>query len=179
MSNAISHPRHSGTVGDSVTHNENTFARGRLELYGRTYRSIVDGDIVIQRLVFTEALWVSPKHEQGKSLECKATKVEKTVQIAGVFGVRGLFTAITIKPADGNESDAFMAIAKQILQETSSWRYVGRSVSVCSRTIVTTGFRSSLLTQVFALGRSDASLTLIVYGGTSYVGDEIALLRNL
>ncbi|KAK1217297.1 hypothetical protein PQX77_020035 [Marasmius sp. AFHP31] len=145
MSTGFSHPRYVGTVGNSVTHNDNTFTRGRLELYGRTYRSIVDGDILIQRHVFTEDLWVSPKYDQSESPEFEAMEVERTVQITGVFGVQGLFTAITIKPVDGNESKAFMPIAKQILQETSSWR-------------------SPLLTQVFALGRSGAALTLIVYG---------------
>ncbi|KAK1220127.1 hypothetical protein PQX77_017117 [Marasmius sp. AFHP31] len=86
--------------------------------YGRTYRNIADGDIVVRRHAFTEALWVSPKHEQDKSLDFEAMKVKKTVQIAGVFGAPGSFTAIKIKPVDGNESKAFMAVSLE-LEESS------------------------------------------------------------
>ncbi|KAJ8075654.1 hypothetical protein PM082_021284 [Marasmius tenuissimus] len=123
----------------------------RVVLNGRTFRRILDGDIIFRQLLSSKVLHVltepdehTPSRSRWNLPQARVVKVTKTVQTAELFGYQGKFTATILEPIGENDPDKFEAIATCVLQAASPRR-------------------SMLLPQLFALADSNV-LTILTHG---------------
>ncbi|KAK1221972.1 hypothetical protein PQX77_015215 [Marasmius sp. AFHP31] len=120
---------------DAITnynHYCNTERGDFMTVNGRTIRRVIDGDVILRRLILSKVLSISIKPEgPTTSTESQVFKVKKTVQTARLYGHRGKFTAITLEPVDEKDRDEFVKLVKNVLD-----------AAMCQR--------SALLTQMFA-----------------------------
>ncbi|KAK1218065.1 hypothetical protein PQX77_019262 [Marasmius sp. AFHP31] len=123
-----------------------------MTINGRTIRRVIDGDIILRRLLSSKVLSISIEPEgTSTSTELQVFKVKKTVQTAKIVGRREKFTAITLELVDEKDRDKFVKLVKNVLE-----------AAMCQR--------STLLTQMFAVAESNG-LTLIAH-------DELANTRE-
>ncbi|KAK1215403.1 hypothetical protein PQX77_022007, partial [Marasmius sp. AFHP31] len=130
--------------GNAVINNpppQCTHAEDRVVLYGKTYRRIIDGDLVYRRQLTSRVIYIAikPESESGTSgsLESQVVQVRKTTRTATVVGVEGMFTVTTFEPA-GERDDGFKSVLECVLKAATS-------------------MRSPFLTQLFAFGGSNLS----------------------
>ncbi|KAK1218069.1 hypothetical protein PQX77_019266 [Marasmius sp. AFHP31] len=140
-----------------TTNNNNNYYHssegGLITINGRTIRRVIDGDIILRRLLSSKVLSINIKPEGAStSTELQVFKVKKTVQTARLHGRRGKFTATTFELIDEKDRDEFVKLVKNVVE-----------VAICRR--------STLLTQMFAVAESNA-LTLIAH-------DELANEQEL
>ncbi|KAK1222627.1 hypothetical protein PQX77_014522 [Marasmius sp. AFHP31] len=111
------------------------------EKHGKTYRRIIDGDLVLRRQLSSKVISVAIKPESGGGIltlpESQVVQVRKTKQTATVVGVEGTFTVTTYEPA-GESNDGFESVLECILKAATS-------------------LRSPFLTQLFAFSGSNLS----------------------
>ncbi|KAK1217878.1 hypothetical protein PQX77_019457 [Marasmius sp. AFHP31] len=112
--------------GDAITNyvsHHNTHAVDRVTLYGKTYRRIIDGDLVFQRQHSSEIISVPIKLEGGASSSStsQTVKIRKTTQTAEVVGFGGVFTATTFEQADESD-DGFKLVLDCVQKAATSLR---------------------------------------------------------
>ncbi|KAK1223152.1 hypothetical protein PQX77_013974, partial [Marasmius sp. AFHP31] len=115
--------------GDAITHNNSyqcAHAEDRVVLYGKTYRRIMDGDIVVQRQDSSRVISVTIKPEGGvstsrTSAESQVVQVRKTMQTAEVIGFGGMFTLTTYESANEND-DGFKLVLDCVQKAATSLR---------------------------------------------------------
>ncbi|KAJ8085821.1 hypothetical protein PM082_004639 [Marasmius tenuissimus] len=138
--------------GDAITNNHSyqcTHTDDRVvEVYGKTYRRIIDGDIIYRRHLSTQVISVTvrPESEGGTSTspEPRAVMVRKTTQTAEVVGIGGLFTVTKYEPVRKSDDDGgFELVLGCVLKAATS-------------------LRSPYLSQLFAFSGSNLS-TLIAH----------------
>ncbi|KAK1218066.1 hypothetical protein PQX77_019263 [Marasmius sp. AFHP31] len=131
-------------AGDlTITHNHHAPERDLMTINGRTIRRVIDGDIILRRLLSSKVLSISIEPEgTSTSTELQVFKVKKTVQTAKIVGRREKFTAITLELVDEKDRDKFVKLVKNV------------KAAMCQRSI--------LLTQMFAVAESNV-LTLVVH----------------
>ncbi|KAK1225604.1 hypothetical protein PQX77_011446 [Marasmius sp. AFHP31] len=115
--------------GDAITNyisHHNTHAVDRVILNGKTYRHIIDGDLVFRRQdslrVFSVA--IKPEGEaltSRTSVESQMVKVRKTTHTAEVVGFGGTFTATAYEPVDESD-DGFKLVLDCIQKAATSLR---------------------------------------------------------
>ncbi|KAK1218071.1 hypothetical protein PQX77_019268 [Marasmius sp. AFHP31] len=140
-----------------TTNNNNNYYHssegGLITINGRTIRRVIDGDIILRRLLSSKVLSINIKPEGASmSTELQVFRIKKTVQTARLHGRRGKFTATTFELIDEKDRDEFVKLVKNVVE-----------VAICQR--------STLLTQMFAVAESNA-LTLIAH-------DELANEQEL
>ncbi|KAK1224119.1 hypothetical protein PQX77_012978 [Marasmius sp. AFHP31] len=117
---------------DAITNNisyQCTHGEDRVvELNGRTFRRILDGDLNLQRHISSEVIPVNitPGGEVStiraqQSIECRITRVKKTVHTTKVAGIEGMFTATTFEPVDEND-EGFHSVLECVLKAATSLR---------------------------------------------------------
>ncbi|KAK1218028.1 hypothetical protein PQX77_019302 [Marasmius sp. AFHP31] len=112
--------------GDAIT-NHNSYqcahAEDRVVVYGKTYRRIIDGDLVFRRQHSSEIISVPIKLEGGASSSpaSQAVKIRKTTQTAEVVGFGGVFTATTFEQADESD-DGFRLVLDCVQKAATSLR---------------------------------------------------------
>ncbi|KAK1224133.1 hypothetical protein PQX77_012992 [Marasmius sp. AFHP31] len=145
--------------GNAVINNppQCTHAEDRVVLYGKTYRRIIDGDLVYRRRLSSEVISVAIKPESGDGIstlpESEMVQVRKTKQTASIVGVEGMFTVTTFEPA-GESDDGFKSVLECVLKAATS-------------------LRSPFLTQLFAFGGSNLSAMIAhdeLADGQGYLG---------
>ncbi|KAK1227255.1 hypothetical protein PQX77_009741 [Marasmius sp. AFHP31] len=118
-----------------------THAEDRVVLHGKTYRRIIDGDLVYRRQLSSQVISIAIKPESGGGTstlkESQLVQVRKTRRTAEVVGVGGMFTVTTFEPA-GESDDEFDSVLECVLKAATS-------------------LRSPFLTQLFAFGGSNLS----------------------
>ncbi|KAK1217569.1 hypothetical protein PQX77_019777 [Marasmius sp. AFHP31] len=129
----------------------------RVVVYGKTYRRIIDGDLVYRRQLSSKVISVAIKSEPGgrtsELLESQIVKVRKVTQTATVVGVEGMFTVTTYEPA-GESDDGFESVLDCVLKAATS-------------------MRSPFLNQLFAFSGSNLSVLIAhdeLADGLGYVG---------
>ncbi|KAK1216709.1 hypothetical protein PQX77_020661 [Marasmius sp. AFHP31] len=128
----------------TITHNHHAPERDLMTINGRTIRSVIDGDIILRRLLSSKVLLISIEPEgTSTSTESQVYQVKKTVQTAKIIGRREKFTAITFELVNEKDRDKFVRFVKNVLE-----------AAMCQR--------STLLTQIFAVAKSNA-LTMIAH----------------
>ncbi|KAK1221962.1 hypothetical protein PQX77_015205 [Marasmius sp. AFHP31] len=132
---------------DAITnhnHYYNTERGDFMTVNGRTIRRVIDGDVILRRLILSKILSISIKPEgPTTSTESQVFKVKKTVQTARLHGHQGKYTAITFELVDQKDRNKFVKLVKNVLE-----------AAICQR--------SALLTQIFAVAESNG-LTVIVH----------------
>ncbi|KAK1221137.1 hypothetical protein PQX77_016060, partial [Marasmius sp. AFHP31] len=112
--------------GDAIT-NHNSYqcahAEDRVVVYGKTYRRIIDGDLVFRRQHSSQIISVPIKLEGGasSSLASQTVKIRKTTQTAEVVGFGGVFTATTFEQADESD-DGFKLVLDCVQKAATSLR---------------------------------------------------------
>ncbi|KAK1218063.1 hypothetical protein PQX77_019260 [Marasmius sp. AFHP31] len=128
----------------TITHNHHAPERDLITINGRTIRRVIDGDIILRRLLSSKVLSISIEPEgTSTSTELQVFKVKKTVQTAKIVGRREKFTAIALELVNEKDRDKFVKLVKNVLE-----------AAMCQR--------STLLTQMFAVAESNG-LTLIAH----------------
>ncbi|KAK1224131.1 hypothetical protein PQX77_012990 [Marasmius sp. AFHP31] len=133
--------------GNAVINNhpQCTHGEDRVIVHGKTYRCIIDGDLVYRRRLSSEVISVAIKPESGDGIstlpESQMVQVRKTKQTATVIGVEGMFTVTTYEPA-GESDDGFKSVLEHVLKAATS-------------------LRSPFLTQLFAFGGSNLSAMIV------------------
>ncbi|KAK1219821.1 hypothetical protein PQX77_017449 [Marasmius sp. AFHP31] len=137
-------------TGDATTNIYHNHREDLVNLCGSMFRRILTGDIIVRRNVSSEVLEVPIEPQQREPVtgtsqpQSTVTKVKKVVQHAGIIGIPGRFTRITLEPMGEGEED-FKVIMERICREMASQR-----------------IRSPNITQLFGLGWSE-HLSLIVH----------------
>ncbi|KAK1218061.1 hypothetical protein PQX77_019258 [Marasmius sp. AFHP31] len=128
----------------TITHNHHAPDRDLITINGRTIRRVIEGDVILRRLLSSKVLSISIEPEgTSTSTELQVFKVKKTVQTARLHGRRGRFTATTFELVNEKDRDKFVKLVKNVLE-----------AAMCQR--------STLLTQIFAVTDSNG-LTLIAH----------------
>ncbi|KAK1221315.1 hypothetical protein PQX77_015879 [Marasmius sp. AFHP31] len=141
-----------GDLMITTNNNYHSSEKDVITINGRTIRRVIDGDIILRRLLSSKVLSISIEPEgTSTSTESQVLQVKKTVQTAKIIGRREKFTAITFELVDEKDRDKFMRFVKNVLE-----------AAMCQR--------STLLTQIFAVAKSNA-LTMIAH-------DELANARE-
>ncbi|KAK1215876.1 hypothetical protein PQX77_021502 [Marasmius sp. AFHP31] len=131
------------TVHGNVITNVSQYSHGgdRVVVHGKTYRRIIDGDLVYRRQLSSQVIPVTikPEPEDGTSTlpGSQIVQVRKTKQIASIVGVEGTFTVTMFEPA-GKSDDGFESVLECVLNAATS-------------------LRSPFLTQLFAFSGSNLS----------------------
>ncbi|KAJ8093150.1 hypothetical protein PM082_020635 [Marasmius tenuissimus] len=136
-------------AGDAITNHisyQCTHAEDRVVVHGKTYRRIIDGDIVFRGQHSSKVIAVTIKSEGGAStlLASRAVKVRKMTRTAEVVGFGGRFTVTTFESADENDDGFDSQVLKCVLNAA-------------------TARRSPFLPQLFAFSGSNLS-TFIAHG---------------
>ncbi|KAK1217879.1 hypothetical protein PQX77_019458 [Marasmius sp. AFHP31] len=141
MSNAAYFANAQGTIigpdadfrtvhGDAITNHNSyqcTHGKDRVVLYGKTFRRIMDGDIVIRRQDSSRVISVAISPEGGvstsktSSAESQVVQVRKTTQTAEVVGFGGMFTLTTYELVNEND-DGFKLVLDCVQKAATSLR---------------------------------------------------------
>ncbi|KAK1218074.1 hypothetical protein PQX77_019271, partial [Marasmius sp. AFHP31] len=131
-----------GDLTITTNNNYHSSERDVITINGRTIRRVIDGDVILRRLLSSEVLSISIEPEgTSTSTELQVFKVKKTVQTARLYGHRGKFTATTFELVDEKDRDEFMKLVKNVLE-----------AAMCQR--------STLLTQMFAVAESNGLILI-------------------
>ncbi|KAK1218768.1 hypothetical protein PQX77_018525 [Marasmius sp. AFHP31] len=117
--------------GDAIT-NHNSYqcahAEDRVVVYGKTYRHIMDGDIVVRRQDSSRVISVAINSEGGVSTsrtslaESQVVQVRKTMQTAEVVGFGGMFTLTTYESANENDDGFKLQVLDCVQKAATSLR---------------------------------------------------------
>ncbi|KAK1216487.1 hypothetical protein PQX77_020904 [Marasmius sp. AFHP31] len=134
-----------GDLTITTNNNYHSLERDVITINGRTIRRVLDGDVILRRLLSSKILLINIQPEGTLSTESlsQVFKVKKTVQTAKIIGRREKFTAITLELITEKDRDKFVRFVKNVLE-----------AAMCQR--------STLLTQMFAVAESNG-LTLIAH----------------
>ncbi|KAK1221969.1 hypothetical protein PQX77_015212 [Marasmius sp. AFHP31] len=132
---------------DAITnynHYYNTERGDTVTVNGRTIRRVIDGDVIIRRLISSEVLSIGIKPKSASTpTESQVFRVKKTVQTTEIIGRQEKFTATTLELIDEKDRDEFVKLVNSVLE-----------AAMCQR--------SAQLTQMFVVAES-SGLTLIIH----------------
>ncbi|KAL0056929.1 hypothetical protein AAF712_016454 [Marasmius tenuissimus] len=101
-------------AGNATTHINYGCTHGGREvtLYGRTFRRIIDGDLILRHHLSSDVVSVEikPEGDASTSSESQVVKIRTTKQTANVVGIGGVFTATMLEPVDDSDAERFKSV---------------------------------------------------------------------